>query len=610
MKRVLMSLRILSAVLLLVGASVLAGDAGRESPFSIGAGARSLGMGAGFTGLANDASAIYYNPAGLPGLDYQEVSFMHASLVEGTIYDVASWVYPLAGHTGLGVGFMRLGTRDIIRRVNFVEQGTFDYATWQFMLGYGRSLLPHVSVGATFKIASQTVGGTSDFGIGGDLGLKAKIYRNLSVGVMLRDLIPPRFKLDSANEAMPRSVQAGISLDELRLGKSLGLSTTFDLETFDHRDSRVHAGLELVAYDHYAVRTGYDGDNLSFGAGARVGHFQFDYAYKVIEFLEDSHRFSLSVLLGQSISEQQQRSAIEEQKRSKELLADERNRQLVFYKQRADEFYRQLRLDSALSYYQRALAFDENNKEIIGTIAAIENVRRIQEQEQRKIEQAQADLQRSVAAYYDQASTFYEKKYYSAAKDLLNLIFDIDPDNAQARSLLKRIDDDVTQEISTSLQTARQAESAGRMLEAVEAYNRILELDPNNLAIKQARAAAVASLDIGKQLNLGIDLYKKGRMDEAKIEFEAVLQINPNEPVALEYMKKLETKQTTAPTLEDLQKDKDMWPLYLEGLRHMRNKEYQKAIDAWQKVLQAYPNNENTIENIKQAQLRLKSEKP
>ena len=40
----------------------------------------------------------------------------------------------------------------------------------------------------------------------------------------------------------------------------------------------------------------------------------------------------------------------------------------------------------------------------------------------------------------------------------------------------------------------------------------------------------------------------------------------------------------------------------------MRDRDYQKAIDAWQKVLEAYPNNTSTLNNIEQARLRLQSE--
>ena len=60
-------LPVVMAVLWLTGVAV-AGDAGRESPFAVGVSARSLAMGGGFTSLADDAAAIFYNPAGLAAL--------------------------------------------------------------------------------------------------------------------------------------------------------------------------------------------------------------------------------------------------------------------------------------------------------------------------------------------------------------------------------------------------------------------------------------------------------------------------------------------------------------------------------------------------------------
>ena len=40
----------------------------------------------------------------------------------------------------------------------------------------------------------------------------------------------------------------------------------------------------------------------------------------------------------------------------------------------------------------------------------------------------------------------------------------------------------------------------------------------------------------------------------------------------------------------------------------MRDKKYSEAIAAWQKVLNTYPDNPNTLNNIDQASLRLKAE--
>ena len=68
-------------------------------------------------------------------------------------------------------------------------------------------------------------------------------------------------------------------------------------------------------------------------------------------------------------------------------------------------------------------------------------------------------------------------------------------------------------------------------------------------------------------------------------------------------------KEPKVTTLEELQADANVWPLYLEGLKQMRNKQYQKAIDVWEKVLAAYPNSSDTKNNISQARLRLEAEK-
>ena len=79
-------------------------------------------------------------------------------------------------------------------------------------------------------------------------------------------------------------------------------------------------------------------------------------------------------------------------------------------------------------------------------------------------------------------------------------------------------------------------------------------------------------------------------------------------PVAIEYLRKIDATEEGAATLEDIHRDRVIWQHYLDGLRYMRNKEYQNAIDAWNKVLEVYPNNVNTLNNIEQARLRLEAE--
>lgn len=592
-------------IVLLVSVSVWAGDAGVESPFTVGVGARALGLGGGFTSVANDASAIYWNPAGLSRLNYQEVTAMHMSLFEGTIYNYVSWVYPTVSLGGFGLGVMRLGTNDIVRREGFVETGQFDYSHSQVMLSYGREFHPDFAAGVSLKLVYQTLDVYSDWGVGFDLGLIARPHDQVSLGMVLRDVVPAGLTLDETEETFPLSVAGGISIREVRLAESIEALLSFELEKIEDRSVRVHSGAEVVFDEAYALRVGYDRENLALGAGVRQGRFQFDYAYKIMDYIDDSHRFSLSYDIGPSIADQAEEQRLAELRRGSDLLEEERRRQFALYKERADRFYHQYRLDSALTYYQRALAFDEDNQEIVGTIAAIESSRRVQRDQEADLRERQHELSRMMETYLDQARSFAGKEYYPAALDMIQLIFEIDPNYAPARSLKNAIEAAMASAVSEALEAARLARREGNTVAAIGAYERVLYLDPNNLTAQRGKEALARSLDVARHLNTGIDLFKSGRYEDARRQFELVLSVSPNEPVAEDYLRRIESALAQPPTLEEIQEDPVVWQWYLEGLRFMRNQEYRKAIDAWEQVLQKYPGNEATLDNIEQARLRL-----
>ena len=580
-------------------------DAGRESAVgSIGVGARALGMGGGYTSLVEDATAIHYNPAGLAHLTEQEFAFMHSFLFEGTIYDFASWVYPISEQHGVGGGVARIGTNDIIRRSDFADQGTFDYAYTQMMLSYGRRLASSMSFGLTMKIVHQNLDNRSDFGVGIDVGLSARVYRHLRLGVVAHDLARPELKLDQLKERLPTSVSGGLALRDLALSPFAKATASLELTKSDDREVMVQTGAEMTLHDVLSMRVGYHRDNLTLGAGVKVGRMQFDYAFKSVDWVSDIHEFSLSFGVGMTVAER---------KRQKELAAlppeptpeEIKLRELLAT---ANRFFHRFQLDSAKTYFQKALEYAPDSEEILGTLAAIEEARGIQEQQEAALKAAREDVTQTLTNFVAQAQQLFDQKMYDAALDLLNLIFDTDPTNEDANILRNEIIFARAAEVADCLQRAQRAVDSSRWFDAVELYNRVLELDPDNTKARESKQRVLAAMDLSERIRLGIEMFEKGDYAEARARFEAILEVNPNDPIALEYLRRISepgTEEKPAPTLEDLQHDQEYWDYYLEGLRFMRNKEYQRAIDAWEKVLKKYPNNKNTLNNIEQARLRL-----
>ncbi len=611
--RCLMSALLLGVLLTTSGA---ANDAGRELPFGIGMDARAIGFGNAYTALGYGPAAMYYNPSLLHELDFQSFDFMHADLFAGTIYNVAAWSYPLSVRDGVGIGAMRIGTGNITATEDYVELGEFDFSTTQFLLSYGREILPGVGLGGSFKILQQSLRDFSDFGIGLDIGVSCRPNRFMSIGVTAQDLITPELQLDATTESYPRSYRVGLALTDLPLGDIVGITAALDWVKNEERDGRWHAGGEVMIAETYALRGGYDADNAVFGGGLTIGRLQFDYAYRLQDIVDGTHNVSLTITVGRSIEDRIKQRELAALAASTEA---ERRRRFRQNRDRADEFFDNFQLDSALVYYQRALAFDETNDAIIGTIAAIEEARREQAEQAERLRVAQATIRQTIRNYTDQADRLAGRGFYRAALDVLDIVFDIEPANPQANQLRETIRQRIALAVDSTLTAANALLDSNRVAPAIEAYNRVLELDSTNTAARTGKARAFAAFDQAQQRERGIALFNAGRLREARGVFRALLEANPNDRVAPDYLERIagllqsrpqvNDTTTTAPTVtRDLTRDPVFWPIYLEGLRLFRSRQYDAAIERWERVLEAYPGHEDTQANIRQARLRIAAE--
>lgn len=205
---------IVTAVTMSMASSAFAVNYSNEV-LAIGVGARGLGMGGAYTGIADDSTAVYWNPAGLSKVNHVEISaiqqgrqYSGMGLNEvGSRYIFMSGAMNTGGLGTFGGAFMRFGVDDIPYVTGLdaagvpVQQGTFQTQDFGFMMSWGKSFHKAFSAGLTLKyLTGGTVGLKGSLGdasytyIGPDLGLLVNFggmtsaLDGLSLGLNLQDL--------------------------------------------------------------------------------------------------------------------------------------------------------------------------------------------------------------------------------------------------------------------------------------------------------------------------------------------------------------------------------------------------------------------------------------
>src|ERR1700689_2585823 len=117
LRRFFIGLCLLSVPLQVFAGSDNVGTSGAEF-LKIGPGARPVGMGEAFTGVADDIHAIYWNPAGLGTLKSPEMTGMHMQYFQNIQYEFAAFAYPTQRFGTFGFAVTNLHTDDIDRRTD------------------------------------------------------------------------------------------------------------------------------------------------------------------------------------------------------------------------------------------------------------------------------------------------------------------------------------------------------------------------------------------------------------------------------------------------------------------------------------------------------------
>ena len=292
---------LLLAVLAPQSALAAAGETGFAF-LKLGVGARAMGMGSAYVALADDPTAVYWNPAGLASIKGAEVSLMHNEWIEDFRQEFAAVSTPLLGGA-LGFGFSGFYTSELERRDETgVLTGHFGFNDISASANYARILGSKFAGGVGIKYIREMIDQEDATTVAFDLGGRYfDAGSGLSAGAAIQNLGGDA-KFDQEGFSLPTTMRGGVALtrDVSRWQGRGVLSAEVNKSSKD--DARFHVGGEFEYKERVALRVGakfgYDDQDLSFGLGVKQKGIGFDYA--LVPFssnLGTTHFFSLNLRL-------------------------------------------------------------------------------------------------------------------------------------------------------------------------------------------------------------------------------------------------------------------------------------------------------------------------
>lgn len=218
----------------------------------LGASARAIALGRAYTALAgDDAMGMFWNPAGMVLGKPVRLAVTDRFFGDGELGmdGVASFVsvgtsMHVSGNMAVGAGAMYFGVAGIEKYSDSaVYQGDFSNDELLALLSVARLEGP-LTAGVNLRFIRQAFSGdfaSSASGIGFDLGMIARFWRPVRLGLMVRS------RADMGNDLVPISASVGVAYERQLAPPGIAprLVLALDLEQIEDRPARLHLGLGL-----------------------------------------------------------------------------------------------------------------------------------------------------------------------------------------------------------------------------------------------------------------------------------------------------------------------------------------------------------------------------
>ena len=283
----------------------------------IGVGARAAAMGGAYVAMANDASATYWNPAGLVQIGRNELVVSHLDWLVDVNYEYLGYVHQLNRNLGLGgfIGYLHFA--DMAVTTEYHPYGNGEYFSYNdLVIGVSGSLkmTDRFSFGLTVKYVREQLAELHMDGVLLDLGTYYWTgYKSLRIAAAMRnfgnDVRPGgtymRRKAGGATQTAwqsyspPTLFTLGAAMDLLQRGRHLLTGSLQMNHPMDDQENLL-LGCEYRYRTLFSLRGGYranmDENQWTFGAGAKFIlkglHLKIDYAYADYTHLAMTQQFT------------------------------------------------------------------------------------------------------------------------------------------------------------------------------------------------------------------------------------------------------------------------------------------------------------------------------
>jgi hypothetical protein len=286
----------------------LIGDGGMPGQFlNYGASPRTLALGKSFTGLADDAEAVYYNPGGLGQLLSQDLKLAHSSLYGGNRMEYLGYALPTKQFGTFGITFLNYNSSPI--DVRDEENDIYAPATYMqncYIFSYAYNPVRFFGFGLNFKVITENFARFNDVALGGDLGILLQAPRPFNFGIVAQNLLKPSITMVEVEEKYPIILRFGTAVklfsDRVIVVADLVTNEAIWQDTFNKFDQlKPHFGIEFELLPRVLThRFGYDLNELSVGLGVKKewGKISLGVDYALLLHHQSNFRLPLSHKLG------------------------------------------------------------------------------------------------------------------------------------------------------------------------------------------------------------------------------------------------------------------------------------------------------------------------